>query len=49
MAGRGCILERGPIQFAGTIQSIWENEAVVSKHLVVSVFPLIALVTPAFP
>lgn len=32
---RGYILEKGLIQFEGTLASIWENEAILSKYLAV--------------
>jgi branched-chain amino acid transport system ATP-binding protein len=35
VANRGYILEKGVIQYEGTMREIWENEEVVSKHLVV--------------
>lgn len=35
VADRGYILEKGLIQFEGTMQSIWENEAILSKYLAV--------------
>jgi branched-chain amino acid transport system ATP-binding protein len=35
VADRGYILERGVIQYHGTMREIWENEEVVSKYLVV--------------
>jgi len=34
-ADRGYILEKGMIQYEGTMKEIWENEEVVSKYLVV--------------
>ncbi len=33
VADRGYILEKGLIQFEGTMQSIWENEAILSRYL----------------
>ena len=30
---RGYILEKGLIQFEGTMESIWENELILSKYL----------------
>jgi len=33
--GRGYILERGRIQFEGTMEGIWNDEAVIRKYLVV--------------
>jgi branched-chain amino acid transport system ATP-binding protein len=35
IADRGYILEKGLIQFEGTMQAIWENEAILSKYLAV--------------
>ncbi len=35
VADRGYILEKGLIQFEGTMQAIWENEAILSKYLAV--------------
>jgi len=35
VADRGYILEKGVIQYDGTMNQIWENEEVVSKYLVV--------------
>ena len=35
VADRGYILEKGVIQYEGTMKEIWENEEVVSKYLVV--------------
>jgi branched-chain amino acid transport system ATP-binding protein len=35
VADRGYILEKGVIQYRGTMREIWENEEVVSKYLVV--------------
>jgi branched-chain amino acid transport system ATP-binding protein len=35
VADRGYILEKGVIQYDGTMRDIWENEEVVSKYLVV--------------
>jgi len=35
VADRGYILEKGLIQFEGTMQSVWENEAILSKYLAV--------------
>jgi branched-chain amino acid transport system ATP-binding protein len=35
VADRGYILEKGVIQYDGTMKEIWENEEVVSKYLVV--------------
>ena len=35
VADRGYILERGLIQFEGTMAAIWENEAILSKYLAV--------------
>jgi branched-chain amino acid transport system ATP-binding protein len=35
VADRGYILEKGVIQYRGTMKEIWENEEVVSKYLVV--------------
>jgi branched-chain amino acid transport system ATP-binding protein len=35
VADRGYILEKGLIQFEGSMQSIWENEAILSKYLAV--------------
>ncbi len=35
VADRGYILEKGIIQYDGTMKEIWENEEVVSKYLVV--------------
>ena len=35
VADRGYILEKGVIQYDGTMREIWENEQVVSKYLVV--------------
>ena len=35
VADRGYILEKGVIQYDGTMSQIWENEEVVSKYLVV--------------
>ncbi len=35
VADRGYILEKGLIQFEGSLQSIWENEAILSKYLAV--------------
>ena len=35
VADRGYILEKGLIQFEGTMASIWENEAILSKYLAV--------------
>jgi len=35
VADRGYILEKGVIQYDGTMNEIWENEEVVSKYLVV--------------
>jgi branched-chain amino acid transport system ATP-binding protein len=35
VADRGYILEKGLIQFEGTMQAIWENEAILSKFLAV--------------
>jgi branched-chain amino acid transport system ATP-binding protein len=35
VADRGYILEKGIIQYEGTMTEIWENEEVVSKYLVV--------------
>ena len=32
---RGYILEKGLIQFEGTMESIWENEPILSKYLAV--------------
>ena len=34
VADRGYILEKGVIQYDGTMKEIWENEEVVSKYLV---------------
>jgi len=33
VAVRGYILEKGLIQFEGTMQSVWENEAIHSRYL----------------
>jgi branched-chain amino acid transport system ATP-binding protein len=35
VADRGYILEKGLIQFEGTLAAIWENEAMLSKYLAV--------------
>jgi branched-chain amino acid transport system ATP-binding protein len=35
VADRGYILEKGVIQYDGTMRQIWENEEVVAKYLVV--------------
>ncbi len=35
VADRGYILEKGLIQFEGTMAAIWENEAILSKYLAV--------------
>ena len=35
VADRGYILEKGLIQFEGTMQAIWENEAILNKYLAV--------------
>jgi len=35
VADRGYILEKGLIQFEGTMTAIWENEAILSKYLAV--------------
>jgi branched-chain amino acid transport system ATP-binding protein len=35
VADRGYILEKGVIQYEGSMKEIWENEEVVSKYLVV--------------
>ncbi len=35
VADRGYILEKGLIQFEGTMGAIWENEAILSKYLAV--------------
>jgi len=35
VADRGYILEKGVIQYDGTMKEIWENDEVVSKYLVV--------------
>jgi len=35
VAERGYILEKGVMQYEGTMKEIWENEEVVSKYLVV--------------
>jgi len=35
VADRAYILEKGQIQFEGTLASIWENEALLSKYLAV--------------
>jgi len=35
VADRGYILEKGVMQYEGTMKEIWENEEVVSKYLVV--------------
>ncbi len=35
VADRGYILEKGVMQYQGTMKEIWENEEVVSKYLVV--------------
>jgi len=35
VADRGYILEKGLIQFEGTMQSVWENEAILHKYLAV--------------
>lgn len=35
VASRGYILEKGLIQFEGTMTAIWENEAILSKYLAV--------------
>jgi branched-chain amino acid transport system ATP-binding protein len=35
VADRGYILEKGMIQYEGTMNEIWGNEEVVSKYLVV--------------
>jgi branched-chain amino acid transport system ATP-binding protein len=35
VADRGYILEKGFIQFKGPMESIWENEAILSKYLAV--------------
>ena len=35
VADRGYILEKGIMQYEGTMKEIWENEEVVSKYLVV--------------
>ena len=35
VADRGYILEKGLIQFEGTMASIWENEAILHKYLAV--------------
>jgi branched-chain amino acid transport system ATP-binding protein len=35
VADRGYILEKGLIQFEGTMASIWEDEALLSKYLAV--------------
>ena len=35
VADRGYILEKGMIQYEGTMKEIWGNEEVVSKYLVV--------------
>jgi branched-chain amino acid transport system ATP-binding protein len=35
VADRGYILEKGLIQFEGTLAAIWENEAILSKYLAV--------------
>jgi branched-chain amino acid transport system ATP-binding protein len=35
IANRGYILEKGLIQFEGTMAAIWENEAILSKYLAV--------------
>ncbi len=35
VADRGYILEKGLVQFEGTMAAIWENEAILSKYLAV--------------
>ncbi|HSB71913.1 MAG TPA: ABC transporter ATP-binding protein [Candidatus Methylomirabilis sp.] len=35
VADRGYILEKGLIQFEGTLEAIWEDEAILSKYLAV--------------
>ena len=35
VADRAYILEKGLIRFEGTLTSIWENEAILSKYLAV--------------
>ncbi|HWU41458.1 MAG TPA: hypothetical protein VN203_27705, partial [Candidatus Acidoferrum sp.] len=35
VADRGYILEKGLIQFEGSMESIWENEAILRKYLAV--------------
>ena len=32
---RGYLLEKGLIQFEGSVESIWENETILSKYLAV--------------
>jgi branched-chain amino acid transport system ATP-binding protein len=35
VADKGYILEKGLIQYQGTMSEIWQNQEVVSKYLVV--------------